>query len=147
MLQLSMRTLMAGTASMLVLMFVIATPASAKCISLPITVQGEIQDAADDLTVKVEVLSATKGDPVRDVRQEFSVDHSHFRVSAWFNTTSNVIRNETCNRKPRLVIVKLMKGNQILDQQQLKILTDFRQTKDGGFDLLKPLALRAHVEK
>jgi len=147
MLQLSMRTLMAGTASMLLLIFVIATPDSAKCISLPITVQGEIHDATDDLTVNVEVLSATKGDPVRDVRQESSVDHSHFRVNAWFNTTSNVIRNETCNRTPRLVIVRLTKGNQVLDQKQLKILTDFRQTKDGGFELIKPLALGAHAEK
>src|SRR5215467_4349558 len=123
-----MRSLL--TASAIVLMFAMATRASAKCISVPLVMEGEIQGPANDLTVKVEVLSATKGDPVRHVWQESSLDHSHFRVTAWFDTTSNVIRNETCNREPRLVIVKLMKGNAVLDQKQLKILTDFRHTKD-----------------
>ena len=85
---------------------------SAKCISLKITVEGEIAGPPKGLTVRVEVPSKTKGDPVTHVRQSYSIAGTHFRVIAWFNTTSNVIRKETCDRDPAVVIVKLMNGAQ-----------------------------------
>jgi hypothetical protein len=121
--------------------------ASAKCISLKITVEGDIAGVSNGLIVSVEVPSKTKGDSVTHVSQSYSIDGTHFRVIAWFNTTSNVIRKETCDRDPALVIVKLMKGDQVLDQQTLPIETAFRTTKDGGFELVRPVVLHGSITK
>jgi hypothetical protein len=116
-------------------------PAIAKCISLQLTLKGEIDGATKDSKVVVEIASATHGDSVTEVRQESSIKESHFRVVGWFNTTSNVVSAETCDRRPHLVTVKLAEGEQILDQQTLTVETDFRRTKAGDYELKKPIVL------
>jgi len=131
---------------LLAVMIVGAQPVSAKYISLKITVEGDIAGATNGLTVSVEVPSRTKGDPVTHVSQSYSIDRTHFRVIAWFNTTSNVIRKETCDRGPALVIVRLMNGKQVLDQKTLSIETDFRQTKEEDFEIVKPVVLHGPRE-
>jgi hypothetical protein len=117
----------------------------AKCISLRITVEGEIVGATDGLTVNVEVPSKTKDDPVTHVSQKCSIDRARFRIVAWFDTTSNVIRKETCDRHPSLVIVRLVKGKQMLDQKTLSIETDFRETKEGNYEPVTQVVLNAPV--
>jgi len=141
MLQLS-KTL--GTMSLLATVLVVgAQRCSAKCISLKITLDGEIAGPTKGLTVRVEISSKTKGDPVTHVSQTYSSAGAHFHVIAWFDTTSNVIRKETCDRNPGLVIVKLMNGEQVLNQQSLPIETAFRKGKDESFDLIEPVILHA----
>ncbi len=126
----------------LVLVFALAQlPTIGKCISLQLTLKGTIDGPAKDLKVVVEVTSGTHGDSVKDVRQESSIEESRFRVLAWFNTTSNVVSAETCDRKPHLVTVKLMRGDQVLDQRELTIETDFRLTKTGDYEMKKPITL------
>jgi hypothetical protein len=127
-----------GVALVLVL---VPTPMVAKCISLQLTLTGEIEGPTKDVRVIVEVTSATQGDPVTDVRQESSIEGSHFRVIAWFNTTSNVISRETCDRRPRLVTIKLMRGDQVLDRQTLAVETAFRLRKKGNYELKEPITL------
>ena len=133
-----------GTMSLLAAVLIVgAQRGSAKCMSLEIILDGEIAGPTKGLTVRVEVPSKTKGDPVTDVSQTYSSAGAHFHVVAWFNTTSNVIRKETCDRKPWHVIVKLMNGEQVLDQQILPIETAFRKGKDGSFNLIEPVILHA----
>ena len=116
---------------------------TAKCISLQLTLEGEIVGVADGLTVNVEVASATKGDSVTDVRQEASIEKSQFHITARFNTTSNVASEETCDRKPHLVVVRLLSGERVLDRQTLIVEKDFRRTKEGDYELRKVIVLHA----
>jgi hypothetical protein len=113
----------------------------AKCISLQLKLEGKIEGVTKNLRVVVEVTSATPGDSATDVRQETSIEDSHYRVLAWFNTTSNVVSEETCDRSPHLVVLKLMEGNQILEQHTLTVETDFRRTKKGDYEMKKPIIL------
>jgi hypothetical protein len=122
-------------------------PVVAKCISLQLALNGEIAGFAKDLTVVVEVASATEGDSDRKVRQKSSIEESRFQISAWFDETSNVISEETCDRRPHLVIVKLMKGEQVLDRQTLTVERDFRRTKSGGYQLNRPITLHRPADK
>lgn len=123
-------------------------PSIAKCISLEITLEGEIVGIArDDLAISVEVASRTRGDSKTDVRQESRVEGSHFYATAWFNTTSNIMPAETCDRLPEIVIVNLMSGGRVLDRQTLKIESAFRRTKEGDYKLKQRLALHVPVEK
>ncbi len=114
----------------------------AKCISLSISLDGEIVGVRSDVSVRVEVRSATVGDSSTDVREESKIENSHFHTTAWFNTTSNIISAETCDRLPDIVVVKLMSGDRELDRQTLKIKSDFRQTKDGDYELKRHITLR-----
>ncbi len=116
--------------------------AVAKCISLSISLDGEIVRVRSDVSVRVEVRSATVGDSSTDVREESKIENSHFHTTAWFNTTSNIISAETCDRLPEIVVVKLMSGDRELDRQRLKIKSDFRQTKDGDYELKRHITLR-----
>jgi len=128
----------------LVLTLVLAQPpAAGKCISLQFTLKGKIEGPTRDLKVIVEISSATQGDSVTNVRQQSSIEESDFRVLAWFNTTSNVVAAETCDRRPHLVTVKLMRGEQVLDRQTLTVERDFRRTKKGDYELKKPITLHA----
>jgi hypothetical protein len=122
-------------------------PTGAKCISLEIALEGKIVSVTSDLSIRLEVVSGQKADPVTDVRQETRIENSRFRAIAWFNTTSNVISEETCDRLPHLVIVKLMKGSRELDRQTLKIESDFWRTKEDNYKLKKPITLRVTIEK
>ena len=108
---------------------------------------GNIVGSTKDLTVLVEVASATEGDSDTEVRQKTSIEKSRFQMLAWFDTTSNVISVETCDRKPHLVIVKLMQGEQVLDRQTLTVERDFRRTKSGGYQLKRPITLRRPADK
>ena len=119
----------------------------AKCISLQLTLKGEIVGATKDQRVIVEVTSATPGDSATDVRQNSSIKDSHFRVLAWFNTTSNVVSVETCDRTPHLVVVKLVEGDQVLDRQTLTVETDFLRTKSGDYELKRPITLHRPADK
>lgn len=118
-------------------------PTLAKCASLEVTVKGEIEGTATGLNVLVEISSDTPGDAITDSRQTVSLQGSQFRVVASFNTTSNLVSAETCDRKPHSITVKLMRGDQVLDRQVLSIEKDFRRTKKGGYDLARPLILHA----
>jgi hypothetical protein len=100
-----------------------------------------------DWRVVVEVASATEGDSDTEVRQESSIKESRFQISAWFNTTSNVISAETCDRLPHLVIVKLMKGEQVLDRQTLTVERDFRRTKSDDYQLKRQITLHRPSDK
>ncbi len=132
------------TLVVLVLILVLAQPPTAgKCISLQFTLKGKIQGPTRDLKVIVEISSATQGDSVTTVRQKSSIEESDFRVLAWFNTTSNVVAAETCDRRPHLIVVKLMQGDQVLDRQALTAERDFRLTKTGDYELKKPITLHA----
>ena len=131
----------------LVVILALSPIAPPKCISLQITLGGEIQGIAADLAVSVEVKSAAKGDPATDVRQESSIEKGQFRLRAWFNTQSNVVSRERCDRLPQIVTVKLMSGNRILDHRTLKIESDFRRTSDGDYELKRPIMLKIPVEK
>jgi hypothetical protein len=122
-------------------------PVVAKCISIQLDLNGEIVGSAKDLTVVVEVTSATEGDSDTKVRQKSSIEESRFQVFAWFDETSNVISEETCDRRPHLVIVKLMKGEQVLDRQTLTVEQDFRRTKSGDYRLKRPLSLHRPADK
>ncbi|PYT52895.1 MAG: hypothetical protein DMG43_10485 [Acidobacteria bacterium] len=122
-------------------------PVIAKCISLRMDLNGNIVGSTKDLTVLVEVASATEGDSDTEVRQKTSIEESRFQMLAWFDTTSNVISVETCDRKPHLVIVKLMQGEQVLDRQTLTVERDFRRTKSGGYQLKRPITLRRPADK
>ncbi len=122
-------------------------PVIAKCISVRTDLNGNIVGSTKDLTVLVEVASATEGDSDTEVRQKTSIEESRFQMLAWFDTTSNVISVETCDRKPHLVIVKLMQGEQVLDRQTLTVERDFRRTKSGGYQLKRPITLRRPADK
>jgi hypothetical protein len=122
-------------------------PVVAKCISIQLDLNGEIVGSAKDLTVVVEVASATEGDSDTKVRQKSSIEESRFQILAWFNETSNVISEETCDRRPHLVIVKLVKGEQVLDRQTLTVERDFHRTKSGGYHLKRPLTLHRPADK
>jgi hypothetical protein len=122
-------------------------PVVAKCISIQLDLNGEIVGSAKDLTVVVEVTSATEGDSDTKVRQKSSIEESRFQVFAWFDETSNVISEETCDRRPHIVIVKLMKGEQVLDRQTLTVEQDFRRTKSGDYRLKRPLSLHRPADK
>jgi hypothetical protein len=109
-------------------------------------VEGDIEGSATDgLTLKVEVVPTDRRDITRSV--QYPVKQSHFRVAEWFNTTSNVVRRETCNRTPSLVIVTLLKGHVVLDKKTLMIETDFRRSWDGDFEISKPTTLHAEPVK
>ena len=116
--------------------------AVAKCISLSISLDGDIAGVRSDVSIRVEVRSATVGDSNTKVREESNIENSHFHTTAWFNTTSNIISAETCDRLPDIVVVKLMSGDRELDRQTLKIKSDFRQTKDGDYELKRHITLR-----
>lgn len=94
-----------------------------------------------DVSIVVEVASATVGDSDTYVRQEPRIEGNRFQVLAWFNTTSNVIAAETCNRSPHVVTVKLMKGDQVLDRLTLTVEKDFRRTRRGDYLLRNPITL------
>jgi hypothetical protein len=132
---------------LLLVVALVQFPVVAKCISLQLALNGEIVGSTTDLTVVVEVASATEGDSDTEVRQKSSIEEPRFQVFAWFNTTSNVISAETCDRKPHLVIVKLMKGEQVLDRQTLTVERDFRRTKSGGYQLKTPITLHRPADK
>jgi hypothetical protein len=138
-----------GSYAHLVLAVALIHPQSsaAKCISLEIAMEGDIVGEGEDLAVSVEVISATKGDSMTEVRQESRIEKAHFRATAWFNTTSNVISKETCDRLPRLVIIKLMSGRNVLDRQTLRIKSDFRRTREGAYQLKRPITLHVPIEK
>lgn len=129
-----------GVALALVL---VRAPMVAKCASLQLTLEGRIEGPTKDVKVIVEVTSATEGDPVTRVRQESSIEGSHFHVVAWFNTTSNMTSTETCNRRPRLVTIKLMRGDQVLDHHTLDFETAFRLRKNGNYELKEPITFPA----
>jgi hypothetical protein len=114
---------------LLLVVALVQLPVVAKCVSLELALNGEIVGSTKDLRVVVEVASATEGDSDTKVRQEVSIKESRFQILAWFNTTSNVISAETCDRRPHLVIVKLMKGEQVLDRETLTVERDFHRTK------------------
>jgi hypothetical protein len=118
-------------------------PTAGKYIPLQLMLKDRIKRPTSGLKVVVQVSSATQGDSVTEVRQESSIEEANFRVLAWFNTTSNVVAAETCDRRPHLVSVKLMWGNQVLDLQVLTVESDFRRTKTGDYQLKKPIALNA----
>jgi hypothetical protein len=126
---------------LLLVVALVQLPVVAKCISLQLALNGEIVGSTKDLTVVVEVASATAGDSDTGVRQKSSIEGSRFQIFAWFDETSNVISEETCDRRPHLVIVKLMKGEQVLDQQTLTVERDFRRTRSGGYNLKRPITL------
>lgn len=131
----------------LFLALVIPQAAPPKCISLQITLEGEIQGETTELAVNVEVASGTKGDHVTEVRQESSIEKGHFHLIAWFNTQSTVVSQERCDRLPHTVIIKLTKGNRIVDHRTLKIESDFRRTEQGDYELKIPVTLRVPLEK
>jgi hypothetical protein len=131
----------------LLLATLVQLSAVAKCISLQLVLNGEIVGSTKDLTVVVEVASATEGDSDTAVRQKLSIEESHFQVFAWFNTTSNVVSAETCDRSPHLVTVKLVKGEEVLDRQTLTVERDFRRTKSGGYKLKRPITLHSPTDK
>jgi hypothetical protein len=126
---------------LLLVVALLQVPVVAKCISLRMDLSGSIVGSTKDLKVVMEVASATKGDLDSAVRQESSIEESRFKVLAWFDTTSNVISAETCDRKPHLVIVKLMHGEQVLDRQTLTVERDFRRSKSGDYQLKSPITL------
>jgi hypothetical protein len=132
---------------LLLVVALLQLPVVAKCISLQMDLNGNIVGPTKDLTVLVEVASATEGDSDTEVRQKASIEEARFQVLAWFNTTSNVISVETCDRKPRLVIVKLMQGEQVLDRQTLTVERDFSRTKSGGYQLKRPITLHRPADK
>ncbi len=132
---------------LLLVVALVQLPLVAKCISLQLALNGEILGSTKDLTVVVEVASATEGDSDTEVRQKSSIEKSRFQIFAWFDETSNVISEETCDRRPHLVIVKLMKGTQVLDQQTLTVEQDFRRTKSGGYHLKRPITLHRPADK
>jgi hypothetical protein len=132
---------------LLLIVALVQLPVIAKCISLQLTLNGQIVGTTKDLTVVVEVASATEGDSEIGVRQKLSIEESRFQVVAWFNTTSNVVSTETCDRKPHLVIVKLMKGEQVLDRQTLTVERDFRRTKSSDYQLKRPITLHRPADK
>jgi hypothetical protein len=132
---------------LLVVIALVQLPVVAKCISLQLALSGEIVGSTKDLTVVVEVASATEGDSDTKVRQKSSIEKSRFQVFAWFNETSNVISEETCDRRPHIVIVKLMKGEQVLDRQTLTVEQDFRRTKSGDYRLKRPVTLHRPADK
>lgn len=146
MLQLSLRV--SQKCALLLLAALLCQPSSlGKCISLQITVRGKvIGTVTSNLTVVLEVSSATEGDFVTDLRQKFSIKKSGFYAVGWFNTTSNVVPTETCDRKPHAVLVKLVKGERVLDEQRLTIEKDFLRTKTGDYVLKKSLALRNPID-
>jgi hypothetical protein len=141
--RMSVRMIRSYTCLLLVALLIHLQSTAAKCISLQLTLEGEIVGIAEGLAVKVEVVSATKGDSVTDVRQEASIEKSRFHIAAWFNTTSNVASKETCDRKPHLVVVKLLSGGRVLDRQNLVVEKDFRRTKEGDYELRKMVVLHA----
>jgi hypothetical protein len=122
-------------------------PLFGKCISLRMDLSGSISGSTKDLTVLIEVASAATGDSDVEVRQESSIKASRFQILAWFDTTSNVISTETCDREPHLVTVKLMLEGQVLDQQTLTIERDFHRTKSGGYKLKRPITLHRPADK
>jgi hypothetical protein len=125
-------------------LLLVQPPTEGKCISLQVTLKGKIEGPTrDHLRVIVEISSATQGDSDTDVRQKSSIEESDFLVVAWFNTTSNVVAAETCDRRPHLVTVKLMQGDQVLDRQELTVERDFRLTKTRDYELKKPITLHA----
>jgi hypothetical protein len=129
-------------------LLLVQPPTEGKCISLQVTLKGKIEGPTrDHLKVIVEISSATQGDSVTDVRQKSSIEESDFHVLAWFNTTSNVVAAETCDRRPHLVTVKLMQGDQVLDRQTLTVETDFRRTKSGDYQLKRPITLHRPADK
>jgi len=132
---------------LLLVVALVQFPLVAKCISLQLALNGEIVGPTKDLTVVVEVASATAGDSDTAVRQKSSIEESRFQIFAWFDETSNVISEETCDRRPHLVIVKLMQGEQVLDRQTLTIERDFRRTKSGGYQLKRPITLHQPADK
>jgi hypothetical protein len=119
----------------------------AKCINLEIALEGKIIGVGNDLTIRIEVRSAQKGDPVTDVEQESKIENSYFHATAWFNTTSNVVSAETCNRLPHVVLIRLMSGSKELDRQTLTIESDFRRTKESDYRLKKPINLHVPIMK
>jgi hypothetical protein len=125
----------------------VESPAAAKCISLRIDLNGDIVGSTKDLKVVVEIASASAGDSDTEARQDSSIEGSRFRVLAWFDTTSNIISTETCDRNPHLVTVKLMQGEQVLDRQTLSVERDFRRTKSRGYKLQRPITLHRPVDK
>jgi hypothetical protein len=131
----------------LLVVALVQLPLIAKCISLQLALNGAIVGSTKDLTVVVEVASATKGDLETAVRQKSSIEESSFQLFAWFNTTSNVISAETCDRSPHLVIVKLVKGDEVLDRRTLTVERDFHRTKSGGYQLKRPITLHRPADK
>ena len=132
---------------LLLVVALVQLPVVAKCVSLELALNGEIVGPTKDLRVVVEVASATEGDSDTEVRQESSIKESRFQISAWFNTTSHVISAETCDRLPHLVIVKLMKGEQVLDRQTLTVERDFRRTKSDDYQLKRQITLHRPSDK
>ena len=125
-------------------LILVQTPMAAKCAARQVTVEGEIEGSTDNVKVIMEVTSTDRADLVTSVRQESSIEGSHFRVIGSFNTTSNVIAEETCTRRPRLVIIKLMRGEQVLDRQTLLIKKDFRLREKWKYEPRDSLILHAN---
>ena len=119
------------------------TPMAAKCAARQVTVEGEIEGSTDNVKVIMEVTSMDRADPDTHVRQESSIEGSHFRIIGAFNTTSKVIAEETCNRRPRLVIIKLVRLDRVLDRQTLPIKTAFRLREKWKYEPRESLVLNA----
>jgi hypothetical protein len=142
---LRMRLKLAGTLlGVLLAVGAVQLVAVGMCISLRVGLNGRIDaSSAQDLKVIVKIGSATQGDTVTDVRQQSSFRGFRFQVVAWFNTTSTTASEETCDRNPHSVTVELVRGAQVLDRQTLTIEKDFKPTKNGGYEIRKPITLHA----
>ena len=116
----------------------------ATCLVSHITVRGKmIGPVNGPYDLNISVLSADASDRNTWVRQDVSATGMNFKIVAWFRTESNVLKQETCNRKPNIVAVTMIRSGKVADTKILEIARDFRKADGGDFEILQPIDLRA----
>ena len=141
---LRLQTTMTSVAVLLLFSAALPTAAVAKCSSVRIVLRGNISGGvADKISLAINVSSTTSKDPVSTVRQHTVVKGSQFQIIGWFNTVSSLIRDETCDRTPRNVLLVISDRKGVaLQRKSFDIDRDFRKTRDGGFEITRPIDIQ-----
>jgi hypothetical protein len=111
---------------------------AAKCRSLLVTVEGQLEGPRDGN----EVVDVTL-EPDPQVRQKpiaIKADGS-FTTTLSFYTLKG-LKREDCTRKPEVVVVSLRKNGELVRSLRLEIGRDFLLTGDGDYRVRKSIALR-----
>jgi len=128
----------------LAFLLLIVLPARAKCPALFVSVRGNIVGAIpDEGKVKLQISSSAHDDRLVDVKQESSIQNSHFEAKAWFDTFEKMEHGEhICSRKPGKVVISLTKGQDVVASRVLTIEKDFKLTSEGDYEVSVPVTLR-----
>jgi hypothetical protein len=132
----------AKTLTSLCIIVILCASAHALCTVEVVTVRVHVEHAPDGARVQVQLIFE-KGQTLDST--EATVEDGAFNIPVEFLTQSHkpVLMGigEKCDRKPRTVIVRLLKGNQEYDRVSLDFAKDFRMVDATNYMLGSEIVL------